>query len=108
MSDLSPYALKRAKLERQVAEEIAESINSIFTNINYFGNEKLVVKAINDSIQRQHRTLQQDFWRAMFQVVERYGRTTYHDGRNEQSVRLCATISEHIRVNQELGHLPRI
>ncbi|MCP4088220.1 MAG: hypothetical protein GY746_00290 [Gammaproteobacteria bacterium] len=98
MSDLSPYAIKRAKLERQIADEIAESINSIFNNINYFGNEKLVVKAINDSIERQHRTLQQDFWRAMFQVIEQYGQSEYFDGRNEQAVQACKNIAEHHKV----------
>lgn len=53
-----------------------------------------VAKGITDELRRTHRTLQQDFWRAVLIAARTYGETPYVDLRNEAAVNACKQIGE--------------
>jgi hypothetical protein len=41
------------------------------------------------ALTREHRTLQQSFWRTMFNLAQLYGQEQWFDLRNEASVETC-------------------
>lgn len=76
-------------------EELIEKINQVFedldTCLNY--DDREVAKVFKEKLLRTHRTLQQNFWRAIYNIAICY-KDAASDPRNEDSVRFCKKIAE--------------
>ena len=73
-------------------EEIKVAYDALSTALNSFDDEERA-QAFYECLTRDHRTLQQTYWRMMIHVIMKYSDARYDD-RNEASVRLCNTLSE--------------
>ena len=89
--------------EAQAREEIEKAIENITDTLNW-GNGDEVAKIILEQLRRTHRTLQEDFWRMLVQVVKGYAEAD-HDARNQAAVELCKKWSSLSEVDL---YLPRI
>lgn len=87
-------------------EVAAEAIHNIMDAVNVMGSDDPVVKGIIDELEVSHRTLQQNFWRVMMQVIKKYSEFNY-DYRNENSVEMCKFIKEQVEENYK-EYLPYI
>jgi len=85
-----------AELDQRDAErqkEVAEVFEKLIRLTNYFGSEKFVAAGIIEELNRSHRTLQQSFWRAMYEVIKQYGEDEWCDLRNEASKEFCREVT---------------
>ncbi len=96
-------ALPDGKTQTEVA---AEAIHNIMDAVNVMGSDDPVVQGIIEELMVSHRTLQQNFWRVMMQVIKRYSEFS-HDARNEGAVEMCKFIKEQIEENQK-QYLPYV
>lgn len=96
-------ALPDGKTQTEVA---AEAIHNLMDAVNVMGSDDPVVKGIIDELEVSHRTLQQNFWRVMMQVIKKYSEFG-SDGRNEGAVELCKYITEQVETNHK-EHLPYV
>lgn len=75
-------------------ERVDKFMKEIFKAINSYNNDEVANK-IFECIISEHRTLQQNFWRMMFDVIKQYGSDkTLYDGRNADSKRVCQLLSQ--------------
>ncbi len=88
-------ALPDGKTQTEVA---ADAINKIMDAVNVMGSDDPVVQGIIEELMVSHRTLQQNFWRVMMQVIKRYSEFSY-DLRNQGAVELCTYIKEQVAEN---------
>ena len=95
--------LPEGKTQQEVAKE---SIDMIMDAVNIMGSDETVVKGIVESLQMSHRTLQQNFWRVMMQVIKEYSEFG-SDGRNEGAVEMCKFIKEQVEENHK-EYLPYV
>jgi hypothetical protein len=73
------------------------------------GNTKQLVKTFMWFLTRDHRTLQQCFWKFIIDLIKAYSKldiAMYTDGRNEQAMKACKMITE--MVEKEGVYLPLI
>ena len=77
-----------------IKEQAANGLNEIISSLNMIGCEDDIKKALIDNLMNQHRTLQQSFWRCIFNVAKEYGETAVHDLRNEASVDACKEVTK--------------
>ena len=96
-------ALPDGKTQQEVAKE---SIDQIMDAVNIMGSDKQVADGILEALQMSHRTLQQNFWRVMMQVIKEYSEFRC-DGRNEGAVELCKYIKEQVEENHK-EYLPYV
>jgi len=68
------------------------AVNTITRACNY-GAGKEVAQGMIDALAHEHRTLQQDFWRVIREVAEKYADFP-HDLRNEDAVKMCGEIKK--------------
>jgi len=94
-----------AKLTQQ--ERTKKSIDNIMDLVNIMGSDKAVVEGILESLQGTHRTLQQNFWRVMIQIMKQYSEWR-SDLRNEGSVTFCKAVKEMLEKNPEKEYLPYV
>jgi len=73
-------------------EEVQTAWRSLSTALNDF-NDNERAQAFYECLSRDHRTLQQNFWRMMIKVIMFYADTPC-DPRNEASVQLCKLLSQ--------------
>jgi hypothetical protein len=80
------------KNEDKVAE-IKDKINSLFDELNQFGNEQNVTEALNSVLNVQHRTLQQNFFKNLIipsiKIFAEKKKDKNFDMRNEASCELA-------------------
>jgi len=101
-------ALVNGMTQKEAAQK---AIDLIMDAVNIMGSDKEVIEGIFEAIMTSHRTLQQNFWRVMIEVIKRYS-TQRHDLRNEASVNLCLFITEHLEEyekengGQKMDYLP--
>jgi hypothetical protein len=81
------------------ARELTDAVNGLR------GTE--VAKIFFEEFIRQHRTLQQSFFRAFLLFMKLYGMQGNFDDRNEASVKLCHMISK-MDEDHQLTYLPLI
>lgn len=74
--------------------------------LNHMGGEPELSTGLLDGLMQQHRTIQQGFWRAIFNLMKKYGELISFDGRNENAVSACKRLSEVIE--KERIYLPFI
>jgi len=80
---------ENTETEKSLDQRNEEVIEEIFRLLNYMTNEKELTNAFNDKISRQHRTLQQNFFRMINLIVATYADNSDKigcDARNEASV----------------------
>lgn len=76
--------------------EMYESVRGLFERVNHFDYQKQAEQFFS-AMTRQHRTLQQNFWRMIAKVMAMYGETEYVDLRNEASKEFCKKVSDYVR-----------
>ncbi len=69
----------------KVAKDLEDCMN---------GSDKDMLKALQERMNRTHPTLQQNFWRTIYNLAVDYSKKENYDGRNEHSVNLCEKIAE--------------
>jgi hypothetical protein len=83
---------------------VSEAINTIVNNLNAFGGAEVIEKAITDTLNNEHRTLQQNFFRHVIKpVVSMYAEnheSNNFDLRNQAS---CECASEMKKVMDDHG-----
>lgn len=82
-------------------EAIEKSVDSLCDCLNNF-NPNESARLFYFSLIRQHRTIQQSFWRMIFKLIHLYCCALF-DGRNEASVKACEVLSEFI-TNDKLNN----
>jgi hypothetical protein len=85
--------IAKMKRERETAQKIEQSIDTLTDMVNVMGAEEKVGEYIAQCIMNQHRTLQQSLWKALFTAVTAYGDKAHTDLRNEQSKAVCRKLS---------------
>lgn len=78
-------------------ERAVLGLKEVFRACNSLSNIELS-DVIFNAVQNEHRTIQQNFWRVMLEVIEKYSNTSY-DLRNESSVKMCQSIMKSINEN---------
>lgn len=95
--------------EANECEEMKKIVDKLFDKINNFSYQKHVDNFFN-AITHQHRTLQQSFWRMMFDIIRKYAeldKDGWYDLRNEASVKMCVKLKKWFDENY-IGGLPTI
>lgn len=79
--------------ERQ--QELVKAMRTISDNLNsgFGSNENEIVEAMFNELAKDHRTLQQGFWRVIKKLAHKYKDVT-SDARNEGAVMLAKKIDE--------------
>jgi len=84
-----------SNLNQESQDELKAAINTVMKHLNYMGvKEADIGKLISDTVQREHRTIQQTFWRTINEAATDYGRYASVDLRNEGSRVWCNNVSE--------------
>ncbi len=97
-------ALTKDKDQKETAKE---AIDMIMDAVNIMGSDRKVKDGIIEALRCSHRTLQENFWRVMIDVIKEY--STFHcDLRNEAAVNLCKFITEKLNENPEKTYLPYV
>ncbi len=68
--------------DRKFEERMDNAINELTNCLNNF-DDQVQVNAFSLSLSKQHRTLQQNFWRCITAIMKQYGKTSNFDARNE-------------------------
>lgn len=74
----------------------------LMDQMNVYGLDADIQKAMATAIMNSHNTIQQSFWRNILGVAKQYSEMSYSDLRNEASVELCKDIAK----LAEKHHLP--
>jgi len=93
--------LQRLIQDRKQADRVKELVTQLIDETNSLNRDALVAEAVFDAVRCSHRTLQQSFWRIMFDVAGKY-KDIQHDGRNESAVKACGKVTEALKDS----HLP--
>lgn len=86
--------IRRLQQIQTSKENVTDAIKTIFNELNRMGREEEIEQFIFDSIIYQHRTLQQNWWRAMYGVMKKVAKHESFDERNANSVIFCKTATE--------------
>lgn len=81
----------------ELKKEMQEAWDKFSHAINNFSYAEQA-KAFCEVLSNEHRTLQQNFWRMMIQVIKKYAKTKegWYDLRNEMSVKMCRELSKYL------------
>jgi len=86
--------LAERNLER--ARKVRGAIQVITNACNTYDGPEPVIEGIVEALNHEHRTLQQSFWRVMYEVMKKYGADDWCDLRNEASKEFCREVTEKI------------
>tara|TARA_B100000749_G_C18426017_1_gene465710 strand:+ start:1247 stop:1555 length:309 start_codon:yes stop_codon:yes gene_type:complete len=81
-------------VEQKVYEHVSEAMEEVFECLDLLGSEEVVKQAILDKLSSSHRTIQQNFWRTIFDVAKEYGDTATFNDRNRGAVDACKAASK--------------
>lgn len=81
----------RMALQKEADQKSGKDAVALITKACNYGAGKEVAEGIIDALAQEHRTLQQDFWRVIREVAEKYSEFS-HDLRNDASVEFCEDI----------------
>lgn len=82
-------------------DKIKKGFELIFDGINSFHHDSFP-KIFFESIVTEHRTLQQNFWRAMLATMKLVAEHNRFDFRNESSVNFCKKVTEFVKEHDEI------
>jgi hypothetical protein len=86
-------------------EETREAVAKLMDALNVMGTKADVVEGMIEELHNTHRTLQQNFWRVMLEVMKQYAEFR-PDLRNEASVELCKFLVEKLKEDESKTYLP--
>ena len=86
-------------------EDARKAIADLMNAFNVMGTKKDIAEGIVEELGSTHRTLQQNFWGVMIDVINEYAEFR-SDLRNEASVELCKFLKEKLEENKEKTYLP--
>lgn len=78
---------------------------AVATNILTDANQHKIFVA---TLQKQHRTLQQNVWKLIFKAIPIYAASEEHDLRNEGSVNACKSITNFIKEHLDDFYFPHV
>lgn len=81
-------------------DKIKKGFELIFDGINSFHHNSFP-NLFFESIVTEHRTLQQNFWRAIFATMELIANHNRFDLRNESSVNFCKKVIEFVEEHDD-------
>jgi len=74
---------------------VQEHIKAIISELNSMSlDDEAMAKAISNTIQGEHRTLQQSFFRVLKLSISDYGKHSFVDARNEKSREWCNEVAQ--------------
>ena len=91
-------------LEEEFLEEVQKHTVELVDYVNSHSTDR-VAEGMWRGVSHSHRTLQQNFWRTILKVAEKYSQNRFDD-RNEASVKFCERLTQ--LVKDEHIHLPFI
>ena len=94
MNDAETREMEEALKNDQEKRDMKKIVDKLFHEINNFSYQKNSDNFF-EAMQKQHRTLQQSFWRLIFDVVKKYAeldKEGWYDLRNEASVKACVKL----------------
>lgn len=99
----------RQAAEKERGERLIQLMDDLFNAVNNM-NEEPLTTAFKQKLSREHRTLQQGFFRIINDVILWYAKgTTGSDGRNISAVKLCQAIAQMEKDSESVvGYLPFI
>ena len=81
--------------DQEREESIKNHIQGIVSDLNCMSiDDKRLAQIISSTINGNHRTLQQTFFRVFKEAIAHYGKYSYTDQRNEASRDWCNEVSE--------------
>ena len=86
-------------------EDAKQAIRDLMNALNVMGTKKDIAEGIMEELGCTHRTLQQNFWGVMIDVIREYSEFR-HDLRNEASVELCKFLTERLKEDESKTYLP--
>jgi predicted RNA binding protein with dsRBD fold (UPF0201 family) len=78
-------------------EKVASAIGVLMSQLNIMGGADAVGQTIAEVVAKEHRTLQQNFWRSIRDTAIKYTQITDARGfdlRNEGAVGFCANVAK--------------
>lgn len=88
--------------EQDVKNQVKKAVSEFTAALNKMGLEDQVAEAAFVQLASEHRTLQQNFWRCVISMAEKYGNEASSDQRNEASKNACKLMTEALKDT----HLP--
>lgn len=96
--DLDDYELRELLRLQKSDAAIRAAVKSLADELNSMGNsdQAFAQDVVFDELNRQHRTLQQNFWRSIAGVISKLASVSpsYFDGRNEASVKWAKEVAK--------------
>jgi len=88
-------------MNNEKEKEIKELINTLARNINYMNcKPEEIGKTIANSINAQHRTIQQQIITALISALIEYSLIEYSDQRNQSSKELTTRIKDFLKTDK--------
>jgi len=95
-------------MDRDLQKQTEDALNSLFDALNKMGGEESVVEGLRQVLNKQHRTLQQNYFRyIVVKSIEMFAEKKYNrftDLRNEASCDLAEKLMPFVKD----AHLPFI
>jgi hypothetical protein len=80
-------------MAKSVEERNKEVVDEVFKLLNYMCNDKDLTKEFLDHLAREHRTLQQNFFRMLQILIENHAENSFDD-RNAASVNWAKKVKD--------------
>ena len=105
---MNEFDLKRHLAAKKAEQKVEEAFKVIFDNLNAMGGGADFEKQALELITKNHRTLQQSFWKSLFNVAFSYGKLEdrFFDLRNQGSKVACQVATQ--AIEDEKVHIPFI
>lgn len=96
--ELDAHEIEEAKRLYKLKESVEAAVETLTNAVNVMGTREQVFVAdvLHRRLDREHRTLQQNFWRMIGRIIQKVGETPehYYDLRNEASVKWAKEVSK--------------
>ncbi len=87
--------------EGKTQKEFAtEAMEMLLDDLNIMGSDKPIVDGIIEALRTNHRTLNQNFFRVIIEVIKQYAEFK-SDLRNEASVNFCKFVAEKLEEDKK-------
>jgi hypothetical protein len=96
--ELDAHEMEEARRLYKLKEDVEAAVETLANAVNVMGTREqaFVADVLHRRLDRQHRTLQQNFWRMIAKIIQKVGETPehYYDLRNEASVKWAQEVSK--------------
>ena len=80
---------RKIDISKEVEKANQKHIETLFRLLNAMLNDELYTRQLVDHLKREHRTLQQNFFRMISEIVKEMAKQRDCDLRNEASIEWC-------------------